>query len=42
MSREKQIEEMCVIAKQALDENIGWRCKCDICCVNIIDGIYCD
>jgi hypothetical protein len=42
MSKEKHIEEMCVIAKQALDENRGWRCKCDICCEDIIDGIYCD
>ena len=40
--KEKQIEEMAKIAKQALDENRGWRCKCDICVANIIDGIYCD
>lgn len=42
MSKEKQFEEMAKIAKQALDENRDWRCKCDICVANIIDGIYCD
>ena len=41
-TKDEQIEEMAKIAKQLLDKNRGWRCKCDICVANIIDGIYCD
>jgi hypothetical protein len=42
ISKEKQIEEMAQIAKRAIEENASWRCKCDICVANIIDGVYCD
>jgi membrane protease subunit (stomatin/prohibitin family) len=42
MSKEKQIEEMCLIAKKAMVENSDWHCRCDVCCADIIDGIYCD